>query len=446
MKKITFVLVLMFATSLVRVQAQMPTMHNPDAKVTVTKDQIKSWGEAAKQIVSSYPVLDFEGLGNLEEISQFYNGGISSSGFAGNNHGISFSGSAMAIIDADNGGTGNFANESSPNTVMLFLKGCGATINVSAGFTTGLSFYYTSSTAGTVNIYDGPDGTGNLLVSKAFLPIMEGNAEEDPTGYFDSWKSFAVAFSGNAKSVILSGVENQCGFDDITFGSKTPGQGVKAEAKSKSKSKSKSEEPDNAAQASTFTSPTVKGKYLVAGSNRLELNIGSENQKYGSSESKTSYFDFDFQPRVGYFVIDNLAAGLFMDLDIYSDKAKDDGMLSDKGTTFIIGPFARYYIPVSDKLVPFAEAQVGFGIDNYKYRYYSSDEWSKTNEGVFTFRLGGGATYFFNDIVGADLFLGFLHDSYKYKDNGTGGERASDSKYIYNEFIMQLGIVCILDF
>lgn len=438
MKKIISSFVLMYAASLVTVQAQMPAMHNPNAKANVTNDQIKAWGEAAKQIVSSYPVLDFEGLGNLEEISQFYNGGTSSSGFAGNNHGISFAGSAMAIIDADNGGTGNFANEPSPNTVMFFLKGCGATINVSAGFSGALSFYYTSPAAGTVNIYDGPDGGGNLLASNAFLPTLPGKTEGDPTGYFANWKLFSVVFPNTAKSVTFLGVENQCGFDDITFGSKTPGG---AEA-----GKSKIKKSDDAAQASTFTAPTTKGKYFVAGSNRLELNIGSENQKYGSSESKTSYFDFDFQPRVGYFFIDNLAAGLFMDVDIYSDKAKDEGMLSDKGTTFIIGPFARYYIPVFDKLVPFAEAGVGFGIDNYKYRYYSTDDWSKSNESVFTFRIGGGATYFFNDIVGADLFLGFLHDSYKYKDTGTGGERSSDSKYLYNEFIMQLGIVCILDF
>jgi hypothetical protein len=444
MKKITFFLVLMLATSLITMQAQMPTMHNPNAKATVTKADIKSWGEAAGQNVSPYIVLDFEGLNNLEEISKFYNGGKSSSGFSGTDHGITFTGSAVALIDADNGGTGDFANEPSPNTVIFFQKGCGFTINVDAGFSGALSFYYTSSTAGTVNIYDGPDGAGNLLSSKAFLPSAPGKSAGDPAGYFTDWRPFAVTFSGTAKSVTFSGVENQCGFDDITLGSKTPGHGGKAAAATKSKSKSK--EPGQAAQASAFTAPITKGKYLVAGSNRLGLNVGSLNQKSGSSSSKSSYYNFDFQPRVGYFVIDNLAAGLFMDVNIYGQTAKDEGNLNDKGATFIIGPFARYYIPVFDKLVPFAEAQVGFGIDNYKYRYSTATDWSKTNEGVFTFRLGGGATYFFNDIVGADLFLGFLRDSYKYKDTGSGGERASDSKYIYSEFIMQLGIVCILDF
>ncbi len=369
MKKFTFFLVLMFAASIVTLQAQMPTMHNPNAKATVTKDQIKSWGEAAKQNVSPFAVLDFEGLGNLEEISQFYNGGTSNSGFPGTNHGISIAGSAIAIIDSDNGGTGNFANEPSPNTVMFFLKGCGATISVSAGFSTGLSFYYTSSTAGTVNIYDGPDGTGNLLASHAFLPTVPGKTEGDPDGHFSSWRPFAVAFSGTAKSVTLSGVENQCGFDDITFGSKTPGHGGKAVAEAEAKSKSKSKEPGKVAQASTFTSPTTKGKYFVAGSNRLGLNIGGEKQTYGSSESKYSYINFDFQPRVGYFVIDNLVTGLFMDLNLYSNKAKDDSYFKIKVLISLSDLLQGIIFLSVTSWYPLPKRQVGFGVDNYKIKY-----------------------------------------------------------------------------
>jgi len=57
----------------------------------------------------------------------------------------------------------------------------------------------------------------------------------------------------------------------------------------------------------------------------------------------------------------------------------------------------------------------------------------------------GGAIYFFNDFAGADLFLGFLHDSYKYKSSNEDS-RSSDSneKTIYNEFIMQPGVIVML--
>ncbi len=193
-----------------------------------------------------------------------------------------------------------------------------------------------------------------------------------------------------------------------------------------------------------------KGKFFVAGSNRLELNIGGETQKVDGDKVEDagySYFNFDFQPRIGYTFIDNLVGGLFMDIDMWSQKDKDDTYgYTYKGTYFVIGPFARYYFPISDKLMPFAEAQVGFGVDRDKYKDNSGGDWSKTKEGVFTYRLGGGATYFFNDMVGADLFLGFCHDAYTYKGEESEESRSEyKEKYIYNEFILQLGIVVLLD-
>jgi hypothetical protein len=194
-----------------------------------------------------------------------------------------------------------------------------------------------------------------------------------------------------------------------------------------------------------------KGKYFVAGSNRLEVNIGGETQKVDGDKVEDagySYFDFDFQPRVGYTIIDNLVGGLFMDIDKWSQKDKDDTYgYTYKGTYFVVGPFARYYFPICDKLIPFAEAQVGFGVDTDKSKYNDDDEWDKYKEGVFTYRVGGGATYFFNDMVGADLFLGFLHDAYTHKGDEEGEASRSDhkEKYIYNEFIMQIGIVVLLD-
>jgi hypothetical protein len=443
MKKLTYIIVLLIATSLFLSQAQAQKIHNPDAKVTVAADKIKAWGAPSQQVSSNLVSLTFEGLGNLDEISQFYNGGTSSSGLAGSNYGIYFSKNALAIINMEkDGGSGNFTNEEGSHTAMFFLTGTSVTMNVPKGFTDALSFHYVSLGSGTVSVYDEPDGTGNLLASLMFPASTQIAKGKSASGIFSNWNHLGVTFSGKAKSVTFSGTANQCAFDNIILGGeKTSGVGEPA--------KTKPIETGNAPQATfvasgkTVKTPTTKGKYFVAGSTGLEFNLGVEKQISGSGDYKTTYYDFDFLPRAGYFFINNLAAGLYMDLDIYGQKAKDEGMLNDKGTTFIIGPFARYYIPVCDKFIPFAEAQVGFGIDYYKSRYSSSASWMKSDQSVFTYRLGGGATYFFNDIVGADLFLGFNHDSYKYKN--TSGDRSSDSKTKYNEFILQLGIVLILD-
>ena len=197
----------------------------------------------------------------------------------------------------------------------------------------------------------------------------------------------------------------------------------------------------------TVQAQLEKGRYFIAGSNRLEFNKGTEKDKNNGEvdeSSKQSYFDFDFQPRVGYTVIDNLVAGVFMDIDIYSSKYKDDDRYKMKGTTLILGPFARYYFPVCDKMIPYVEAQVGGGIDNYKDTYNSGDEWEKYNETVFAYRFGGGATYFFNDMIGADMFLGFSHEAYKHKIDESEASRSNTESVIYNEFILQIGVVVLL--
>jgi hypothetical protein len=162
-------------------------------------------------------VLDFEGVGNYNTVGNYYNGG------AGTNYGASFSAATLALVDQDAGGSGNFANEPSANTVMFFLDANNAILNVASGFITGFSFFYTSSLAASVNVYDGLDGTGNLLGSLALTAQYNDNCNGDPYGDFCKWTAVGVSFSGVAKSIDFGGTANQVGFDDITIGSATAG-------------------------------------------------------------------------------------------------------------------------------------------------------------------------------------------------------------------------------
>ncbi len=172
-------------------------------------------------------VLDFEGLGNLERILDFYDGGFGGFGSGpGPDYGISFGPDALALIDADAGGSGNFANEPSANTIAFFLTGPGVVMNVNNGFTTGFSFFYTSARVGTVTVYDGPNGTGNVLATVPVEKQYNTCGAPDPTGAFSCWTPVGVTFSGTAFSVNFGGVWNQTGFDDITLGSATPGEEV----------------------------------------------------------------------------------------------------------------------------------------------------------------------------------------------------------------------------
>jgi len=218
MKKFILFIVLLFGTSLVF--ATGPYICDTSIHATMTKGQIEAMEHHTPNNPSTTIFLDFEGLGNDVPIGNYYNGG------AGPNYGVYFSSNTLALIDGDAGGSGNFANEPSPSTVMFFLTGASAIMDVPAGFTTGFSFYYTSSGPVTLYVYDGLDGTGNLLASQAFpTNYMNDNCTGDPNGAFCHWDVVGVTFSGTAKSVSFSGAENQCGFDNVTFGSSTPGPG-----------------------------------------------------------------------------------------------------------------------------------------------------------------------------------------------------------------------------
>ncbi len=160
--------------------------------------------------------LDFEGIGDFNPVGDYYNGG------GGTNYGVSFSEATLALVDSDAGGSGNFANEPSADTIMFFLDANNAVLNVAAGFDTGFSFYYSSSTAASVTVYDGLNGTGNVLGTLALTAQGFDNCGGDPSGDFCNWTAVGVAFAGTAKSIDFGGTANQTGFDNITFGSDVP--------------------------------------------------------------------------------------------------------------------------------------------------------------------------------------------------------------------------------
>jgi hypothetical protein len=170
-------------------------------------------------------VLDFEGLSNLQSVGDYYNGG------SGGNLGVSFSDNALAVVDFDvtgmvspSSGTmiGNFANAPTPDTVLFWYDGPEIILNMAAGFDTGFSFYYSSAIRGTVTVFDGLDGTGNVLAQWNLHSQYNAACTGDPTGDYCNWTADGKGFRGTAYSVSLAGTGSYVSFDNITFGSKVP--------------------------------------------------------------------------------------------------------------------------------------------------------------------------------------------------------------------------------
>jgi hypothetical protein len=187
-------------------------------------------GTAQADVVS----LNFEGVNasypstDYAQVLDFYNGGTSSQGTSGTNYGVTFGANALAIClntigaSCSNTSRGGQGDPASQLGGLFFLEGTETFLNYAAGFEDGFSFNYVSvSFSGSVGVYDGLNGTGNLLATVNLSP----NAGTCP-GYgagFCPFSAAGVTFEGIGRSISFGGVADQIVFDDITFGSDVPG-------------------------------------------------------------------------------------------------------------------------------------------------------------------------------------------------------------------------------
>jgi len=184
-----------------------------------------------------------------------------------------------------------------------------------------------------------------------------------------------------------------------------------------------------------------KGNMLLAGYSNLGLDIGKQKYKYnGTTSENFKYFEFNLTPEAGYFVIDKLAVGAFLDVDLERYKYTDDDI--DLYTKFIIGPVARYYIIQLDKLNPFVEGRIGIGAQKYKTKYSGGSD-SESKYSYFTTKLGVGNTTFLTEKLGLDLFIGYDYDVWTEKNDDSGGVKsvaADDSKELWSSVEINLGL------
>jgi hypothetical protein len=162
-------------------------------------------------------------------ILNYYNGGTSSLGTTGPNYGVSFPANALNIClntlttDCSNTSRGGLGDPHSQLGALFFLTGSNTFVNVAAGFTTGFSFNYTAvNVGGSVSVWSGLNGTGTLLATLNLPTTPSGPCPGYNAG-FCPFFPIGVTFPGTAMSINFGGTANQIVFDDVTFGSSSPG-------------------------------------------------------------------------------------------------------------------------------------------------------------------------------------------------------------------------------
>lgn len=164
------------------------------------------------------------------------------------------------------------------------------------------------------------------------------------------------------------------------------------------------------------------------GTDIMNLGLTTEKVKYSDGETDQAYktFGFNLLPRAGYFVINNLAAGVDLLVSFKSEKSSDSDYKHSE-TMMSIGPYARYYFPL-EKIYPFVEGNIGFGFWKQKWSYGANSE---EKEGLLIYGLGIGAGKSLGEKVMIDALLGYSSQSWKDEEN---------DKYIYGTIGLKIGI------
>jgi hypothetical protein len=183
-----------------------------------------------------------------------------------------------------------------------------------------------------------------------------------------------------------------------------------------------------------------KGKLLLGVTSTVALNGSMSSEflslsfitikyKYGSDPAEDWYKmnSFNILPKAGYFVAEDLVAGLQMVASGYTETDLEDDD-TYKENTLGIGPFVRFYYPL-DKFYPFIEAESIFG--TIRETYYSDDEKSP----FLMLGVSIGASLPLGDKVTFDAAAGYLRSSVK----NTDAETEDTVHYITSGFGLRLG-------
>jgi hypothetical protein len=164
------------------------------------------------------------------------------------------------------------------------------------------------------------------------------------------------------------------------------------------------------------------------GTDLMNIGLTTQTVKYngGGNGSAYSKLGINLLPRVGYFVVNNLAIGADILADFVTRKSKDSDYKFTQ-STLAAGPFARYYFPL-EKVYPFIEASASFGI--YKQKW-SNDSEGENKEGLLIYGGGAGVAMPLGKQVMIDAMAGYSSQTWKDEDN---------DRWIYGTIGLKIGI------
>lgn len=193
---------------------------------------------------------------------------------------------------------------------------------------------------------------------------------------------------------------------------------------------------------------TEKGRLITGLSSNLNLSnsslmgISFGSSKYHSDDpnfqesASNQVFTINLNPRVGYFLIDNLAIGLDLTYSYNQEKNGESSNLY-KQSAFTGGPFLRYYYPLNESLL-FGEVYGSYGklLTSYDYTDNSLFEDTEYETLILNYGLAVGLSFPLTDMTFFDCAIGY--NAYKFSPQDDDSE--------YDEYTTQQGLNLKLGF
>lgn len=157
---------------------------------------------------------------------------------------------------------------------------------------------------------------------------------------------------------------------------------------------------------------TQKGDFLLGAGTSLDFSFLSSQVSTDSYErDKIKNNSFEFTPRIGYFLANNLVVGIDFLNSTATEKQDGDKY---KTSTFALGPFARVYLG-NTNVKPFLHAGFGFGKNTEKYNSSSAGyPDNKVKSNLTTYDVGGGVSFFLTSKVALEVGISYGNASSKF--------------------------------
>lgn len=154
---------------------------------------------------------------------------------------------------------------------------------------------------------------------------------------------------------------------------------------------------------------TSQGDWQVGGD--VTASFGNSKSEFGgSSGPEDKVNSISVSPRVGKFIVDNLAVGLGLGLSS-SKVESEDGSFVNKSNSLMVAPYVRYYTDGGF----FGHGSVGFG--SAKSTSESGGSEFETKFSTFNWEIGPGYAYFISESVAFEGLLTYGSMTQTVKDS-----------------------------